>query len=108
MLNNTACEQELMEFLECSKSNLDEAKFELDKLLSQNPKHNRMQLFKLITNQILNPIFQYFLRKKVYSWIFSSSKMQDKEAHLLARKNFLYLCLKAKDLTPHNFRIALN
>mmetsp|Transcript_26288 Transcript_26288/g.23166 ORF Transcript_26288/g.23166 Transcript_26288/m.23166 type:complete len:106 (-) Transcript_26288:153-470(-) len=102
------CEDDIMDYLDCERDHLATIKTELDQLLRENPKHNRMQLYKLITNPVLNPIFQYFLRRKVYSWIFTSSKMQDRQAHLMARKNFLYLCLKAKELTPHNFRIALN
>ena len=107
-VNNLNCESDILKFLGINKEGLINIRQELEKLLKQFPKHNRMQLYKLITNPKLNPIFQYFLRKKVYSWIFTSSKMQDKQAHLMARKNFLHLCLKAKDLTPYNFRIALN
>jgi len=107
-INNPMCEDDIMDYLDCERDHLATIKTELDQLLRENPKHNRMQLYKLITNPVLNPIFQYFLRRKVYSWIFTSSKMQDRQAHLMARKNFLYLCLKAKELTPHNFRIALN
>jgi len=107
-INNPSCEEDILEYLECSKEDLIKIRQELEKLLQENPKHNRMQLFKLMTNPSLNSVFQYFLRKKVYAWIFTSSKMQDKYAHLMARKNFLYLCLNANLLTPNNFRIALN
>lgn len=107
-LNSSSCESDIMDFLGCTKEHIGVLKQELEKLLKENPKHNRMQLYKLIVNPILNPAFQYFLRRKVVSWIFSSSKMQDKQAHLMARKNFLHLCLKANELTPYNFKIALN
>ena len=107
-VNNPNCESDILKFLGIEKAGFIKIKQELEKLLKEFPKHNRMQLYKLIINPKLNPIFQYFLRRKVYSWIFASSKMQDKQAHLMARKNFLYLCLKARDLTPYNFRIALN
>jgi len=107
-INSTQCEKDIIDYLGCSQEHIGTIKLELDKLLKENPKHNRMQLYKLIINPILNPIFQYFLRRKVVSWIFTSSKMQDKTAHLMARKNFLYLCLKAKEITPFNFKIALN
>jgi len=105
---NPNCEQDIIQFLGCSKDHIVKMRQELDKLLIENPKHNRMQMFKVLTNPLLNHAFQYFLRRKVVSWIFTSSKMQDRQAHLMARKNFLHLCLKAKDLTPFNFRIALN
>jgi len=107
-INNPHCEADILDFLGCTRDQIDEIKRELEKLLKENPKHNRMQLYKLIVNPVLNPIFQYFLRRKVVSWIFTSSKMQDKQAHLMARKNFLHLCVKAKELTPYNFKIALN
>jgi len=107
-INNPSCEEDILEYLQCSKEELIKIRQELERLLQENPKHNRMQLFKLMTNPSLNSVFQYFLRKKVYAWIFTSSKMQDKYAHLMARKNFLYLCLNANLLTPNNFRIALN
>jgi hypothetical protein len=107
-INNPNCEADIMDFIGCTQDHLPTIRQELEKLLRENPKHNRMQLYKLITNSVLNPIFQYFLRRKVFSWIFTSSKMQDRQAHLMARKNFLHLCLKAKELTPYNFRIALN
>ena len=107
-IHNPHCEVDIIEFLGCSKEDIIKVRKELDKLLAENPKHNRMQMYKVLTNPLLNPVFQYFLRKKVFSWIFTSSKMQDRYAHLMARKNFLYLCLKAKELTPFNFRIALN
>ncbi len=107
-INNPHCEADILDFLGCKREHIEEIKRELDKLLKENPKHNRMQLYKLIVNPVLNPIFQYFLRRKVVSWIFTSSKMQDKQAHLMARKNFLHLCVKAKELTPYNFKIALN
>jgi len=105
---NPNCEQDIIQFLGCSKDHILKMRQELEKLLIENPKHNRMQMFKVLTNPLLNHAFQYFLRRKVVSWIFTSSKMQDRQAHLMARKNFLHLCLKAKDLTPFNFRIALN
>jgi len=107
-IHNVVCANDIMDYLSCTREHIEEIKQELDKLLKENPKHNRMQLYKLITNPTLNPIFQYFLRRKVVSWIFTSSKMQDRQAHLMARKNFLFLCLKAKELTPYNFKIALN
>ena len=107
-VNNPSCESDILKFLRTEKEGLINIRKELEILLREYPKHNRMQIYKLITNPKLNPIFQYFLRRKVFSWIFTSSKMQDKQAHLMARKNFLHLCLKARDLTPYNFRIALN
>lgn len=105
---NPNCEADIIKFLGCGKDDIIKIRQELEKLLAENPKHNRMQMYKVLTNPLLNRAFQYFLRRKVVSWIFTSSKMQDKYAHLMARKNFLYLCLKANELTPFNFRIALN
>eukprot|EP01015_Nassula_variabilis_P033184 TRINITY_DN7925_c0_g1_i4.p1 TRINITY_DN7925_c0_g1~~TRINITY_DN7925_c0_g1_i4.p1 ORF type:complete len:216 (-),score=35.37 TRINITY_DN7925_c0_g1_i4:13-660(-) len=71
--------------------NFCQALYQLQQLISQS-NYNRTLLKGIVETQIVKEAFEVFLKEQCFSWIMYSSNIKDKQSHMRARRNFLYIC----------------